>query len=402
MNSLILSSALDTNGQNARYVRASEKWGTDEGVLKALAIGDYDPAAVVARYAAASEKFGELRIRSAHRSEHMYQSMPSDLIWTRDNQNEIRALADEADIIHLNNSYRPWQKLKFSRLKPMLLHHHGSLFRFQTKELLRWAANNKAVQAVSTVDLMRAAPERLHWLPTAYDVDGLVAFGAEHRDEHDGIRVVSAPTNRAFKSTDLLEAAIRKLQDDGLGVELQIIEGRPWAECMAIKASADIYFDQVILGYGCNAIEAWGMNIPVIAGGDPWTLAKMVEVYGTDKLPFYEATVDTIADAIADLATHKAKRTQYAKRGMTHIRSFHDEKPALTRLAALYRMAMIAQDYGAEPEPVPPVSFTAAIPQVRAAGRYITFPYTTDNPHIAASLRALALRRPRYRIEEVT
>jgi hypothetical protein len=400
VNSLILSAALDTNGGNQRFVKASEKWGTDEGVLKALAIGDYDPAAVVARFEAAADKFGELKIRSAHRSEHMYQSMPSDIVWTRHNDHEIRALADEADIIHLNNSYRPWQKLRFSRLKPMLLHHHGSLFRSQTKELLNWAYRNKAVQAVSTVDLMRAAPERLHWLPTAYDVDWLAAFGKDHRQEHNGIRVVSAPTNRDFKSTDLLEAAVRKLQDDGLDVELQVIEGRPWAQCMAMKASADIYFDQVLLGYGCNAVEAWGMGIPVIAGADEWTLAKMREVYGTD-VPFYEATPDTIADAIADLATHKALRTKYAKRGLAHVRRFHDELPALTRLASLYRMAMLTQEAGAEPEPIPPVSFTASIPQVRAAGRYVTFPYTTDNPHIATALRLLAQRKPRYGIEEV-
>ena len=35
------------------------------------------------------------------------------------------------------------------------------------------------------------------------------------------------------------------------------------------KGRADVFVDQMILGYGCNAIEAWGMGIPVIAGVDP-------------------------------------------------------------------------------------------------------------------------------------
>jgi hypothetical protein len=129
----------------------------------------------------------------------------------------------------------------------------------------------------------------------------------------------------------------------------------------------------------------------------------MREVYGTDDLPFYEATPETIAAAIADLATHKSLRTKYAKRGLAHVRKFHDERPALTRLAELYRMAIEAFDPAREQAitKIPPVTFTAAIPQVRAAGRFVTFPHTTDSPYIASALRILAQRKPRYGIEEV-
>ena len=128
MDALILSAALDTNGQNQRYVAASQKWGTDPGVLKAFAVGDYDPAGVMARFEAAAEKGTELRIRSAHRSSHMYQSMPSDIIWDRAHEAEVKELALSADIIHLNNSWRPLQRLRIRTRKPVLLHHHGSLF----------------------------------------------------------------------------------------------------------------------------------------------------------------------------------------------------------------------------------------------------------------------------------
>lgn len=408
MDALILSYAFDTNGQNARYVKASAKWGTDEGVLKALALGKYDPAAVVRRFQAAADKTENLRIRSAHHSEHLYQSMPADIVWDRASDRQVRQLALEADIIHLNNSWRPWQRLNLRELvngrfrkieKPLLLHHHGSLFRQDPKGMLSKARQLGAVQAVSTVDLMRASPSLLHWLPTAYDVDWLVEFGNEHRRPPDGrIRVVSAPTNRMWKSTETLEAAVATLQAEGLPIDLLLIENRPWAECMALKATADIYFDQVKLGYGCNAIEAWGMGIPVIAGADEWTLTKMREVYGSASLPFYEATEETVADAIRALMT-KRTRTTYANRGMRHIRTFHDERPALTRLAELYGMAM-NQAIGAERVRAP-VTFTALYQQVHIASRYLNFPYTTDNPYLADRIRAHGVRYPRFGIEEV-
>lgn len=413
MEALIVSNALDTNGQNARYARASQKWGTADGVVKALAIGTYDPAGVVGRFKIAAEKRDELRIRSVHRAQHIYQAMPADIVWSRRNEREIRELAHSADIIHLNNSTAAMRRLRLRRDKPLLLHHHGSLFRNNPAYLLQEAHNYGALQAVSTVDLMRVAPDALHWLPTAYDVDMLVAMGEANRREEDGrIRVVQCPTDgphSPYKSTPLLEAAIGKLQAEGLPVDLIVVRDKPWAEAMVLKAQADIYFDQVILGYGCNAVEAWGMGIPVVAGADSWTLAKMREVYGSATLPFYTASIDTIADAIRDLAGSKTKRTTWAKRGMAHVRKFHDELPALTRLAELYARAGDEPYDGSARVEMAPVTFRALkperMPAVRIGGTqviYVDGTYTTDNPFVAAKIRKLSVQHPsRYAVEEV-
>jgi hypothetical protein len=334
----------------------------------------------------------------------------------------VRQLAREADLIHLNNSWRAWQLLNIHR-KPIVVHHHGSMFRWTPgpDPLLQKARQMKVLQMVSTVDLLRHGeeyfdpaekrwhprrpglrkwepPATLHYQPTAYDIDWLQDFGKRHRDDHEGIRVISAPTNREYKSTSALEVAVRALQNDGLDVELVLVEGKPWRDGMAIKATADIYFDQVQLGYGCNAVEAWGMGIPVIAGADEWTLTKMRNIYGKT-LPFYEATEATIKDAIADLATNKAKRTQYAKRGLSHVRRWHDEKPALTRLATLYRLALEEQEAHIE-MPAPTMKFTANRRQLHVANRYINFPFETDNEYLARRIREYGVRFPQHGITE--
>lgn len=336
VNALILSAALDTNGQNRRYVQAAERWGSHPDVLRAFAIGKYDPANVIGRFGQAADRLGGVAIRSAHRAE-AYFEFPRDILWDRSTDAEVRRLAAEADVIHLNNSWKAYRQLRLH--KPALLHHHGTLFRSNPGVLLNVAKRLGFVQAVSTIDLLRPAPDVLTWLPTAYDVDALVAFGAAHRREPDGrIRVVSAPTNRVWKSTDALEVAVRALRAEGLPVDLVLVEGKPWAECMEIKATADIYFDQVILGYGCNAIEAWGMGIPVVAGADAWTTARMLDEFGT--LPYLEATPETIAAALRGLVQSVDMRAEYAERGMAHVRRFHDERPALTRLVELYVKAL--------------------------------------------------------------
>jgi len=93
---VILSNALDTNGQNARYVSAARKHGEHERIMKALAIGNYDPAGVAERFRLASEKLGGLELRAAHRTT-AYFDFPIDMVWTKTNEREIREIAAEAD-----------------------------------------------------------------------------------------------------------------------------------------------------------------------------------------------------------------------------------------------------------------------------------------------------------------
>ena len=400
MDSLIVSWALDTNGQNYRFVEAARKWGEDSDVLRAFAVGKDDPAGVVARFQLAAEKHGGLRIRSAHRAVQYFQ-FPTDLVWDRRTDPEVRKLADEADVIHLNNSYVAVQRLRIR--KPMLLHHHGSMFRNNPKHMLQMAKHHKMLQAVSTIDLTRPNPGLLHWLPSAYDVDALAEFGRKHAREPDGrVRIVHCPTNRELKHTELLIAAVKALQDDGLPVDLVLVEGQTWEESLKAKAQADIVFDQLLYGYGCNSIEAWCMGKPVISGADEWTLGRMTKEWG--KVPFAEADETTLGGVLRTLAASEMTRKEYGRRGQAHVRKYHDEKPALAKLAELYAKAI--RHY--------------VTPRIPGKGETVTFRSTkgkrvyldsdpidftdgslrTDDPLVIARLRTLA-KRTVFGIEEV-
>ena len=406
MDAIILSNALDTNGQNARFVRASAKYGDAPDVLKALALGKTDPAGVVGRFQLAAEKYGTLAIRSANRAQ-TYFNFPSDIVWNRQTEAEVKGLVEAADLIHLNNSYAAVSRFRVQ--KPMLLHHHGSLFREDPAHMLDVARSRRMTQAVSTIDLTRPAPHLLHWLPTAYDIDELEAFSKKRatlkeRVKPDGrIRIVSCPTKRAYKATEPLIAAVAHLQGEGLPVDLVLVEGKTWQECMATKATADVLFDQVAFGYGCNAVEAWGMGIPVIAGADEWTLAQMRKEWGG--LPFYEATETTIADAIRDLVLSRDLRAEWAGRGTAHVRKYHDERPALARLAELY--AMTIDHHGSrETRAVDAVRFRSKSGRaITADGMRVAF---TDgvaevtDPVAVARLRYFATKRRGMGITEVT
>jgi hypothetical protein len=301
-----------------------------------------------------------------------------------------------------------------------LLHHHGSFLRNHGASLLSEAKRFNMVEAVSTVDLLRWAPDA-HWLPTAYDLDELAQIGKDNRRAADGmVRIVSCPTNAEYKSTALLEAAVRELQTDGLPVELVLVSGKPWAECLRIKATADIYFDQIAVpkidypgGYGCNAIEAWGMGIPVVAGADEWTTARMRQEWNLGRFedpPFVEATDTTMVDVLRSLVQSSELRALAASHGMAHAQRYHAEKPALTRLAELYGMAITKQlaaiEDGETWDEYAPGTFrtelhTLTVSMGNQKYHFVDQQLTIHDPRQAQKMRSIAKARKRYLISEV-
>ena len=114
------------------------------------------------------------------------------------------------------------------------------------------------------------------------DTAGLPALRAPvyRKPVDDGIlKIAHAPTNRGIKSTVALQRAVDRLRKEGAPYSsISLSAALTWNACGG-RARADLFVDQVLLGYGCNAIEAWGMGIPVIAGVDPEKATAIVKQY---------------------------------------------------------------------------------------------------------------------------
>lgn len=255
-----------------------------------------------------------------------------------------------ADLVHLNNDLRYIERFKKLRLKrkAVVIHHHGTMFRTRPDYHLQALREYRAKAIMSTVDLWAMAPEETTWMPQTYRRAELARY---RRIIDDGIiRVAHAPTNRAIKGTTSLQAAIARLRSEGVPIELDIIERKSNVQCLTRKGRADIYVDQMLLGYGCNAIEAWGMGIPVIAGVDPErcsarihqdipldTRDRMLQLWG--KLPFYESTEEGLYDSLTKLLSPHVRR-YWAKRGNDHFLRFHEAGVSTQLLRAVYEDAL--------------------------------------------------------------
>lgn len=246
---------------------------------------------------------------------------------------EARQLAANADVVHARNSFRAARNAAALH-KPLVITHHGTRLRNRPADVLAEQRAHSAIGLAATLDLWLLAPDELEWLPAPYDLDALASLRQPHED--GPLRIGHAPTNREIKSTDAFLAACDKLSRE-TPVEVVLIEGQSWAECLHLKATCDVYFDQVLLGYGNNAIEAWGMGCPVVAGAADDTLAEYERRFGS--LPFVHADEGSIYHALASLA-EPIKRTEWSLRGLLHVGQWHDEKRVVEQLQRVYRRAV--------------------------------------------------------------
>lgn len=310
MRVLVTSPGQDTGGMGIRIKRAFDKHGGPEWQARALR---------------ASENF---------------IAYPADVETYRVPRSEVRRLYAESDIIHHSNSLEALARYGQGQRKPSVVTYQGSAFRAVPQNFLREAARAAAVQTVSTIDLLTLAPDVLRWSPHPIDIDAMQALRAEALERPEAIVIHHSPTNRRVKSTALFLEAMERLTREDDRVRLQLVENARWIENLRLKARCDIMYDQLILGWGTNALEAWAMGIPVVAATEFGRVrAKMVEVIGDD-LPPYEATADSLYDALRTLVNEPELRASYGQRGLEFVQRFHAEPVVVERLKGFYMDAL--------------------------------------------------------------
>lgn len=288
----------------------------------------------------AFDKFSDRYVVRALRSSENFIQYPADIETYKTPRSAIQKIYDESDVIHCSNSFDSMVRYGHGQWKPCLITYQGTGFRSNPEPQIKYARRKQAIQTVSTIDLLTLFddPDEGRWLPHPIDIEAMqtIRAQAEHRDK---FVVYHSPTNRRVKSTDAFMAAMRRLMEEDPRVEMRLVEGATWRDNLRWKSEADLVYDQLILGWGTNALEAWAMGIPVIVATEFQRVReRMVEIVG--ELPGYEATVDTLYEAIRTLVNEPAVREEYAQRGLRYVQRFHDEAVAVERLSRIYDEAL--------------------------------------------------------------
>jgi hypothetical protein len=175
----------------------------------------------------------------------------------------------------------------------------------------------------------------LFFWPVDLQADGGKKY--EPRYPEDGgnapIRIVHAPNHRHFKGTSYLLEAVERLQADGLPVELVLVEGMPNDEALKLYRSADIVFDQCLVGFhGYFAIEAMAMGKPVMC-----YIRKPNEyLLHPKECPIVNARADQVETVLRALACDRPRLRQLGIQGRQYVQRYYTLEAFAERLRRAY------------------------------------------------------------------
>ena len=273
-----------------------------------ICIRDY--AGLTIRLTDAINKHTQHEARQLIMAKHKW-NYPYD-IYSTDGE-EIAEWVDWADIVNCWGNTRP---LRGAKKVPerLIITHVGSYFRVAPEMRHREALRLGAKELVCTPDLLLYF-EGMNWIPSAVPVDEW----SKMRGEHVGKPIVcQSPSSLRRKNTAEILKQIRGKKN----IATEIITRVDWEECMKRKSIADIYIGSYCQHYGVSSLEAWSMGIPVISHIEsPEKEAHLQEI---GYLPYYDAPIEELSEAIDTLLESKKTYRKYSELGCKYVKEFHD------------------------------------------------------------------------------
>lgn len=178
----------------------------------------------------------------------------------------------------------------------------------------------------------------LFYWPVDLGADGGARYAPAYPPaEGDGpVRIVHAANHRFFKGTRHLEAAVRSLQAEGIDIELVLVEGVPNDEALRIYRSADIVFDQCMIGFhGYFAQEAMALGKPVVC----WIRRPDRDLLAARECPIVNVDPPPpggLVGTLRALVTDRKRLRDLGERGRRYIEAHHTPRAFSERLARAY------------------------------------------------------------------
>lgn len=148
------------------------------------------------------------------------------------------------------------------------------------------------------------------------------------------VRVVHAPNHREFKGSKYLEGAIAALRQEGVEIELILVERRSNEEALEIYRSADVIFDQCLIGFhGYFALEAMALGKPVmcfIRKPDEYLLHP-------EECPIINTHVMTLKEDLRQLVERRDELGEIGRRGRIYVEKHFSLEAFAGRLERTYR-----------------------------------------------------------------
>jgi glycosyltransferase involved in cell wall biosynthesis len=138
--------------------------------------------------------------------------------------------------------------------------------------------------------------------------------------------IVHAPNHRGFKGTEFIVKTIEILKQEGLLIELRLIEKMQNDKVRQIfHDEADILIEQIIFtGHGLNALEGMASGLPVISNLENEEYLRSIRRWSYfGECPLVSASPENLVDVLRKLITRPELRRQLGQAGRAYVEKYH-------------------------------------------------------------------------------
>jgi glycosyltransferase involved in cell wall biosynthesis len=154
--------------------------------------------------------------------------------------------------------------------------------------------------------------------------------------EEDGekpLRIVHASNHRTFKGTHFLIEAVENLKAEGVSIELILVEKVPNEKALDIYRSADIIFDQCLIGFhGYFALEGMAMGKPVMC----FIRKHQRYLLHPEECPIINTHVNTLKEDIRYFVNNREQLTDIGMKSRQYIEKYFTLEAFAERLKKAY------------------------------------------------------------------
>lgn len=179
-------------------------------------------------------------------------------------------------------------------------------------------------------------------LNTIFAIDTSEWTAKPNHTDNDGlngpVRVMHTPNHRGFKGTEFLIDAVTKLQQEGLQIELVLLERVPNATVRATMQGVDILAEQFIgQGYALSGIEGMASGLPVLANLDHEAFTTVFRRYGfLDECPILSSPPERLKENLRLVVTRPDLRRELGRAGRAFAEKYHSFATAQYMFGSVY------------------------------------------------------------------
>lgn len=139
------------------------------------------------------------------------------------------------------------------------------------------------------------------------------------------IKIIHTPNHRGFKGTEYLIKAVEELQQEGLQLELILLEKVPNEKVRELMQKVDILAEQFIAtAYALSGIEGMASGLPVMANLDNEAYTTLFRRYSfLNECPILSTTPETLKENLRLLITKPELRKELGELGRKYAEKYH-------------------------------------------------------------------------------